>query len=122
MICQFIKIALPSSITLVFSMLIELVNMYFIGHKNDPIKIAGVGLGNMYVNIICQSMILGLNGAVGTLASQAYGAKNLRKVGIYLNRGRFVAIIAFIPMTLLMLNCERVLLILRQEPKVAEYA
>ena len=43
--------------------------MAFIGHLNDPAKIAGAGLGNMYVNIFCQSIILGLNGAIATLVS-----------------------------------------------------
>lgn len=51
----------------------ELVNLYFIGHLNSPVFVAGVGLGNMYVNIVCQSLILGLNGGIGTLVSQAYG-------------------------------------------------
>jgi len=47
----------------------EIVNMYFIGHLNDPAKVAGVGLGNMYVNIVCQSIIIGLNGGIGTLVA-----------------------------------------------------
>lgn len=63
------RVALPASITQVFSMGMDLTNMIFIGHSNDSAKIAGIGLGNLYVNIISQSIILGLNGAVSTLAS-----------------------------------------------------
>ena len=55
--------------TLVFAVLIDLINMIFIGKTDDAAKIAGIGLGNMYVNIVCQSIILGLNGGVATLAS-----------------------------------------------------
>ena len=55
--------------TMMFSMLIDLVNMIFIGHTNDSTKIAGIGLGNMYVNIFCQSIMIGLNGGIGTLAA-----------------------------------------------------
>ena len=58
----------------VCSLLVELINIIYLGHTNDTNKIAGVGLGNMYVNITCQAVILGLNGAISTLASQAYGA------------------------------------------------
>ncbi len=74
MIWALARVALPASATMVFSMLMELVNTIFIGHLNDSAKIAGIGLGNMYVNIVCQSIILGLNGGISTLASQAYGA------------------------------------------------
>ena len=54
--------------------MMEITNMIFIGQTNDSAKIAGIGLGNMYVNIVCQSIIVGLNGGIATLASQAYGA------------------------------------------------
>jgi multidrug resistance protein, MATE family len=66
--------------------------------------------------------MLGLNGAISTLASQAYGAQNYHKVGVYLNRGRFIGLIAFIPQALIILNCERVLLFLRQDPLASSYA
>lgn len=46
------RVALPASITMVFSMLMDLVNMIFVGHLDDSAKIAGIGLGNMYVNIV----------------------------------------------------------------------
>ena len=116
------KVALPASVTMVFSMLMDLVNMIFIGHLNDSAKVAGVGLGNMYVNIVCQSLIIGLNGAISTLASQAYGAENYHKVGIYLNRGRFISLVSFIPMALVIMNCEWVLIFLRQDPLASSYA
>ena len=56
-------------LTLVFSLMIDLVNMLFIAHTDDSAKMAGIGLGNMFVNIISQSVILGINGGISTLAS-----------------------------------------------------
>ena len=53
MIWTLARVAVPAMITLVFAMLIDLVNMIFIGHSDDAAKIAGIGLGNMYVNITC---------------------------------------------------------------------
>ena len=85
MILKLAKVSLPAMVNQCFAFFLELVNMYFVGHLNDPAMVAGVGLGNMYVNIMCQSIIIGLNGAIGTLVAQAYGQKNLRKCGIYLN-------------------------------------
>lgn len=122
MVWSLARVAIPACITMVFSLLMEIVNMLFIGHFNDSAKIAGVGLGNMYVNIACQSIIIGLNGGVATLAAQAYGAKNLRKVGVILNRGRFIVLLTMVPMTFIMLNCERVLVFLKQDPTAAKYA
>lgn len=122
MIWALAKVALPASVTMVFSMLMDLVNMIFVGHLGDSAKIAGIGLGNMYVNIISQSIILGLNGAIATLASQAYGAENFHKVGVFLNRGRFLVLLVFIPMIVFLLCCERVLLFLGQDPRAAAFA
>jgi Na+-driven multidrug efflux pump len=75
----------------------ELINMCFIGHLGDPAKVAGVGIANVYINMVSQSWIMGLNGALSTFVAQAYGAENMRLCGIYLNRGRFVTLLAFIP-------------------------
>ena len=69
MVWSLARVALPASITMVFSMLMDLVNMIFVGHLGDSAKIAGIGLGNMYVNIVSQSIIIGLNGGISTLAS-----------------------------------------------------
>ena len=52
-----------------FSYFMEIVNMIFIGRLNDPEQLAGVGLGNMYVNIVSQSIIIGVNGGIGTLVA-----------------------------------------------------
>ena len=48
-----VSVAVPAMITQIFAMLIDLVNMIFIGHTDDAAKIAGIGLGNMFVNITC---------------------------------------------------------------------
>ena len=65
--------------------------------------IAGVGMGNMIMNMIGMSVIIGINGALETLCSQSYGANNLRLCGIYLNRSRFVLLMCFIPISLILL-------------------
>jgi Na+-driven multidrug efflux pump len=43
--------------------------LIFIAHFGDEAMIAGVGMGNMINNIICLSIIMGMNGAVETLIS-----------------------------------------------------
>ena len=83
--------------------------MIFLGHLNKPELVAGSGIGNMWMNMTGLSIVIGLNGALETLTSQAFGAKNLDLCGVYLNRSRFVMIMFFIPITLLWFQTERVL-------------
>lgn len=32
--------------------LIQLINTYFIGNLNEPVLLAGVGMGNMLINVL----------------------------------------------------------------------
>lgn len=70
------KLAIPSIIALMFSCLAELINTVFIGHLNDPELLVGVGMGNIIIIMLCSSAYLGMNGAIETLVSQAYGSGN----------------------------------------------
>jgi Na+-driven multidrug efflux pump len=47
----------------------EIINLIFIGQLNDPALIAGVGLGNMTLNLCANSVIVGLNSALDTFIS-----------------------------------------------------
>jgi hypothetical protein len=48
----------------------EVINIVYIGQSGaSPDMLAGMGLGNMFINIFCMSVIVGLNGAVETLVA-----------------------------------------------------
>lgn len=47
----------------------ENVNLIFIGHLNNAEMMAGVGMGNMIMNILGLTIAMGLNGALETLSS-----------------------------------------------------
>lgn len=47
----------------------ELINLSLIGKLNDPAMVAGVGLGNMTINMVGMSVIMGFNSALDTLIS-----------------------------------------------------
>ena len=49
--------------------LVQMVNTYYIGKTNDTALLAGVGMGNMLVNVLCFAVMQGLNGALETLVS-----------------------------------------------------
>ena len=69
------KFATPLIFGMLVYLMVMLVNTYYIGHVNDPVLLAGVGMGNMLINVLCFAIVQGLNGALETLVSQAYGAE-----------------------------------------------
>jgi MATE family multidrug resistance protein len=97
------KIFLPTCLSIFFTVFIETINISFIGHLEDPFMISGVGLGTLYIYTFGFTVLLGFNSVVSTLVSQSYGQKDLRLCGIYLNRGRIVALASCLPMTFMML-------------------
>jgi Na+-driven multidrug efflux pump len=45
----------------------------FVGHLGDPAMVAGVGLGEGYVNIACLAVIIGLNNTLQIYIPQWFG-------------------------------------------------
>ena len=48
-----VKVAVPTVLGQVFALIVYAFNTAFIGHLGDSAKLAGVGLGTLYVNIFC---------------------------------------------------------------------
>ncbi|CDW85568.1 na+-driven multidrug efflux pump [Stylonychia lemnae] len=96
-----------------------MMNIVFVGHYGDATMVAAAGLGNMFSNIICLLTIYGLNGGISTLCSQAYGSGNMRKCGIYLNKGRISVLIFFVPIFMIMFLCKSFLTSIGIDDKIA---
>lgn len=62
---------------------------------------AGVSLANMFANVSCLSILIGMSGAVETLGSQHNGAGNYKEVGIILQRS--ILILGFITIPIIFL-------------------
>ena len=69
------------------------INLFFISRTyKDPDMINAIGIANLYVNITTSVILSGITGALETLASNAYGAKNYKLVGIYFDRCRYISL------------------------------
>jgi Na+-driven multidrug efflux pump len=66
---------------MMFFAIIGLMNTFFIGHSNDSTLIAGVGMGNMLINVFAFAVMQGLNGALESLVSVSYGASEVPGIG-----------------------------------------
>ena len=114
--------AVPMMISCNFLQLEFTINMFFAGRLNDSAMLAGVGLGTSLLNVACFYPLVGMNGAIETLVSQAFGAEKLKLCGIYLNRGRLINTAIFIPIAMILCCSKQILTLLRQQPEVIEYA
>ena len=63
------KLATPMIFGMLVYLMVQLVNTAFVGNLDDPALLAGVGMGNMLVNVLCFAVVQGLNGALETLVS-----------------------------------------------------
>ena len=74
---QIMALAVPSTMSNMAGWMKEVINLAFIGHYGSKEMFDGVGLGNMTIQLLANSLLLGLNGALNTFISQARGAKEI---------------------------------------------
>ena len=70
--------AVPTSMISLIDFIVTTANLVLIGHAGTSEEIAGLGLGVMTANCVSFSISQGLNGAIDTLVSQAYGSKDYK--------------------------------------------
>jgi Na+-driven multidrug efflux pump len=61
LICTITQIATPPIIASLVYFIVQFVSIYYIGNLDDSILLAGVGMGNMLINIIAFAILYGLN-------------------------------------------------------------
>jgi MATE family multidrug resistance protein len=96
---EFIKkvssIAFPSMMFYLFLILMQTVNLAFIGQKyNDDDMIKGIGISNLYMNCSMFAIIMGLVSGIDTLCSNALGSKKYKLMGLYLHRAIIIGYVA----------------------------
>ena len=84
-----------------FHPIYSIVNNVVLGHANDPVLLAGLGLGALTVGITGLSLGICFAFGAGTFMSQEFGAENHRNIQVYLYRSIFLNtcawLILFIP-------------------------
>uniref|UniRef100_A0A8C6C7T4 Multidrug and toxin extrusion protein n=1 Tax=Monodon monoceros TaxID=40151 RepID=A0A8C6C7T4_MONMO len=109
---------LPQFLAQLLIFLISLVSSVFCGHLGK-VELDAVTLAVSVVNVAGISIGTGLASTCDTLMSQSFGAKNLKRVGIVLQRSILILMLCCFPCWALFLNTESLLLFLKQDPEVS---
>ena len=113
------KISIPPILSMFFMYFVQLTSIYYVGHLDDAALMAGVGLGNMLTNILCFAITQGLNSALESLISQAYGFGKYRVCGMYLNKGRVIVTTVLIPIALIFFASDSILIAIGQDEEIS---
>ena len=104
------KIVAPSTISAIFCQI-----PYLLGYKETAETItvkqlAGLGLGYAITNLFGILILLGLNTALQTKISHAYGQMKLSLCQTYVYRAHFLIIMLFVPIIFVLASSESILL------------
>ncbi|XP_059511335.1 multidrug and toxin extrusion protein 1-like isoform X2 [Stegostoma tigrinum] len=113
------RLAGPVFLTQLLMSLIHIVSSAFCGHLGK-IELDAVSLATASVTLLGTSMGIGLSTVCDTLISQTHGSKNLKRIGVILQRGILILLITCFPCWALFINIEHILLALKQSPAVAK--
>lgn len=103
-----IKATVPLTITFFLQYLLPVTNMYATGKLGDK-ELASATLATSFFTITGLGMYQGLSSCLDSMCSQAYGAGNLREVGLFFQRCSVIGGIMTIPLAALWWNASHIL-------------
>ncbi|KAG1861143.1 MATE efflux family protein [Suillus subalutaceus] len=118
-LCILVKYSLPVFGTHVLEHSMIMSSVVSIGHIST-VSLAAVTIGFMTANVTGLSIIHGLVSTLDTMLPGAWTSDQPHLVGLWTQRMTIVVAVALIPMFAIWFNAESILLLLRQEPEVAQ--
>lgn len=110
--------AIPVFLSQLMVYLVLVVSSMFCGHLGK-LELDSITLATAVVNITGITFGYGMSAGCGTLLSQTYGSKNVKRVGTILQRGILILMLCCFPCWAFFINTEQALLLCKQNPDIA---
>ncbi|XP_067464224.1 multidrug and toxin extrusion protein 1 [Thunnus thynnus] len=118
---QVLRLTGPLLLSRILNFLLPFVITIFCGHIGNA-ELAGYALASATINLTTTPTGLGLALACDTLISQTFGGKNMKRVGVILQRSSSILLLFCLPCWGVLINSHNLLLIIHQEDEVARIA
>ncbi|KAM8898350.1 multidrug and toxin extrusion protein 1-like isoform 1-T1 [Spinachia spinachia] len=115
---QVLRLTGPLVVSQFLNFLLSFVISIFCGHIGNS-ELAGYALASAIINTTTASTGHGLALACDTLISQTYGGRNMRRVGVILQRSSLILLLFCLPCWALLINTHNLLLMMHQDNEVA---
>ncbi|KAL7127651.1 hypothetical protein ABFS83_14G266500 [Erythranthe nasuta] len=115
------KISGPTAITGLILYSRAMISMLFLGYLGE-LELAGGSLSIGVANITGYSVISGLAMGMDPICGQAYGAKQMKLLGLTLQRTVLLLLTTSIPISFMWLNMKRILLWCNQDEEISTVA
>ena len=101
---------------------VEVISLYYMGSLGDITIFAATGMAMTVMNVVVMSILFGSIRGMETLVSQAIGKDDTELVIAYMNRGRMILFVMYVPLGCILWFTEPLLLLVGQNEQVAHYA
>ncbi|XP_036974786.1 multidrug and toxin extrusion protein 1 [Acanthopagrus latus] len=118
---QVLRLTGPLLLSRILNFLLSFVISIFCGRIGNA-ALAGYALASVTINTTTTAAGHGLALACDTLISQTYGGKNLKQVGVILQKSSLILLLFCLPCWGILINSYNLLLLLHQEDEVARIA
>lgn len=114
-----LRIAGPVSTSMLCNRARDLLSIAFVGRGGSTSALAGAALASSFANVTGTAVVVGLSGAINTLAGQAYGAGAYERVGGVCQRGVVALTCACVVISAVWWQCDALLSAIGQEEEIA---
>uniref|UniRef100_A0A3Q2VP66 Multidrug and toxin extrusion protein n=1 Tax=Haplochromis burtoni TaxID=8153 RepID=A0A3Q2VP66_HAPBU len=118
---QVLQLTGPLLLSRILNFLLSFVITIFCGHISNA-ALAGYALASATVNSTTVATGHGLALACDTLISQTFGSKNMKRVGVILQRSSLILLAFCLPCWAIIMNSYSLLILMHQEEEVARIA